>query len=264
MDQGLRLPLRCAMSPISAPVLILCIFACLLSFSMGDTFERLHGHQLERYFFAFQPALCWTRLASPNHQPWANKGARTCSAAPPKVVASLKSSVEDQEWEKWTARFAGQFVMKSETATLTSRRAAETVGLDKEANGSELHELTVLQLDKGRIVSAQELDAMANAETGSPPEFMANLRGGIVRVSPVKSNVLMTTECICTWTQCHLSAAPTRFLTRCKNDGEQRGWKVVKEKRGAKATKALNQSMERAKTQIAKISCICWGREQWR
>lgn len=40
-----------------------------------------------------------------------------------RIKATSGDVVEDAEWEKWSARFAGQFVVKSGTATGTSRKA---------------------------------------------------------------------------------------------------------------------------------------------
>lgn len=40
-----------------------------------------------------------------------------------RIKATSGDVVEDAEWERWSARFAGQFVVKSGTATGTSRKA---------------------------------------------------------------------------------------------------------------------------------------------
>ena len=80
-------------------------------------------------------------------------------------------AIDDTEWKTWTARFSGQFVTKSGTATLTSRRAAATEG------ASAGDDIVVLQLDAGRSLSAADLDAIAAATEGAQSDVVANLRG---------------------------------------------------------------------------------------
>ena len=79
--------------------------------------------------------------------------------------------IDDREWRAWTARFSGQFVTKSGTATLTSRRAAAEEG------GVAGGEIAVLQLDAGRSLSNEDLDAIAAAAGDVQSDFIANLRG---------------------------------------------------------------------------------------
>jgi hypothetical protein len=82
--------------------------------------------------------------------------------------------IDDREWKAWTSRFSGKFVTKSGTATLTSRRAAAEEG--GEAGG----EIAVLQLDAGRSLSNEDLDAIAAAAGDVQSDFIANLRGVLV------------------------------------------------------------------------------------
>ena len=86
----------------------------------------------------------------------------------------LAAAIDDREWRAWTARFSGQFVTKSGTATLTSRRAAAEEG------GVAGGEIAVLQLDAGRSLSNEDLDAIAAAAGDVQSDFIANLRGVFV------------------------------------------------------------------------------------
>ena len=82
--------------------------------------------------------------------------------------------IDDREWKAWTSRFSGKFVTKSGTATLTSRRAAAEEG------GVAGGEIAVLQLDAGRSLSNEDLDAIAAAAGDVQSDFIANLRGVLV------------------------------------------------------------------------------------
>ena len=104
--------------------------------------------------------------------------------------------IDDREWRAWTARFSGQFVTKSGTATLTSRRAAAEEG------GVAGGEIAVLQLDAGRSLSNEDLDAIAAAADDVQSDFIANLRGTCVFLGRV------TDPC-----------SPSRAVRLCRMDG---------------------------------------------
>ena len=71
----------------------------------------------------------------------------------PKNIGAARD-VDDKDWEQWTARFAGKFVINTGTATLTSRRAA----LDPEVKGiGNEHSLAILQLDAGNTTNLVHL-----------------------------------------------------------------------------------------------------------
>jgi hypothetical protein len=71
----------------------------------------------------------------------------------PKNIGAARD-VDDKNWEQWTARFAGKFVINTGTATLTSRRAA----LDPEVKGiGKEHSLAILQLDAGNTTNLTHL-----------------------------------------------------------------------------------------------------------
>ena len=84
-------------------------------------------------------------------------------------------AMDDKEWKTWTARFSGQFVTKSGTATRTSRRAAEE-------GASAGDDIVVVQLDAGRSLSEEDVDAIAAVTGGTQSDVAANLRGVCVCV----------------------------------------------------------------------------------